>query len=188
MRYPLNLASQPFRRDRPIFAASVATAMLLGFLLVALVSLALTERKEMTGTRGRIDQLERQNRTLAAEQARLDAVLRKPENAEVLERSLFLNELLYRKGISWTKIFADLEKIAPYNVRVISIRPRVNARNQISLEMNIGAETTEPVVQFLMKLEASESFGATYVHSSLPPSQTEPLFRYRITVNYAQKV
>jgi hypothetical protein len=31
-------------------------------------------------------------------------------------------------------------------------------------------------------------FGATAVHSSLPPAQTEPLFRYRISVNYAQKL
>ena len=47
------------------------------------------------------------------EQARQDAILRQPENAEVLERSLFLNALLYRKGISWTRIFADLEKSFP---------------------------------------------------------------------------
>ena len=58
-----------------------------------------------------------------AEQAKLDAVLRKPENAQVLDRSVLLNSLLYRKGISWTKIFADLEKMLPHNVRVISIRP-----------------------------------------------------------------
>ena len=50
---------------------------------------------------------------MTAEQAQLDAVLRKPENAEVLERSVFLNALLVRKGISWTRIFADLEKVLP---------------------------------------------------------------------------
>ena len=61
------------------------------------------------------------------EQAELDAVLRKPENAEVLERSVFLNTLLLRKGISWTRILADLEKTMPHNVRIIQIHPSVDA-------------------------------------------------------------
>ena len=76
----------------------------------------------------------------------------------------------------------------PYNVRIISIRPEVNAQNQIRLEMNVGAETTEPVIEMLKRLESSEMFGATYVHTSLPPSQSEPLFRFRVSVNYAQSL
>jgi hypothetical protein len=53
--------------------------------------------------------------------------------------------------------------------------------------MMVGAEATEPVVDLLMKLEGSDAFGATSIHSSLPPSQTEPLYRYRLSVSYAQK-
>jgi hypothetical protein len=71
---------------------------------------------------------------------------------------------------------------------VISIRPSVNAQNQIVLEMSVGAEQTEPLLQLLMKLENSESFGHTSVSSILPPSQSEPLYRYRVNVNYAQKL
>jgi len=66
-------------------------------------------------------------------------VLRRPENAEVLERSVFLNALLYRKGISWTRIFADLEKIVPWNVKVLAIRPSVNSENQVMLDMTLGS-------------------------------------------------
>jgi len=36
-------------------------------------------------------------------------------------------------------------------------------------------------------LENSPAFGLTEVHNFLPPSQTEPLYRYRVTVNYGQK-
>ena len=39
-----------------------------------------------------------------------------------------------------------------------------------------------------MRLEASPQFGATQVNNWLPPSQTEPLYRYRVSVNYAQKL
>jgi len=41
-----------------------------------------------------------------------------------MERSLFLNALIDRKAISWTKLFADLEKVVPYNVRLVSVRLR----------------------------------------------------------------
>jgi Tfp pilus assembly protein PilN len=188
MRYPLNIATRPFRRDRAALVASGLVSLALAGVLVMLISLILLERGRLAQTRADVARLERRLRTLSAEQASIEGVLLRPENAEVLERSVFLNNLLHRKGISWTRIFADLEKIVPYNVRVMSIRPTVNAANQISLEMNLGSEATEPIVETLMRLEASEVFGATYVHNSLPPSQTEPLYRYRVSVNYAQKL
>jgi Tfp pilus assembly protein PilN len=183
----INLASQPFRRDRPIVVASFLLGGMLVILLITLISLAVSERSQVADTRRSIDALERQLKTLAAEQNRVDAVMRRSENAEVLERSLFLNTLLTRKGISWTRIFADLEKILPHNVRIMAIQPQVFDRQQLYLTMMVGAESTEPVEQFLWNLEGSDAFGATYVHSSLPPSQTEPLYRYRMSVSYAQK-
>jgi hypothetical protein len=187
MKVPINLASQPFRRDRPMLIGSAVAGVLLLALLGLLISLNLTERTRLASTRREVDRLERQLRVIAIEQAKLDAVLRKPENAQALDRSVLLNSLLLRKGISWTKIFADLEKILPHNVRVISIRPSVNALNQIMLEMNVGAEQTEPLLQLLIKLENAEQFGHTAVSSILPPSQSEPLYRYVVNVNYAQK-
>ena len=70
----------------------------------------------------------------------------------------------------------------------MSIRPSVNAQNQITLDMQVGAESPEPVIDLVRRLEGSPLFGAAYLHSSMPPSQTEPLFRCRVSVNYAQKL
>lgn len=188
MKISINLASQPFRRDRPLVIGSVVVGLLLIGTLGTLISLAMTDRARMADTRRSIDQLNARIRKAGAEQGRLDGVLRQPENAEVLERSVFLNQLLFRKGISWTRIFADLEKTLPHNVRLISVRPFVNAQNQITLDMNVGSEAPEPVITLLKALETSPLFGSAYLHSSLPPSQTEPLYRYRVSVNYAQKL
>jgi type IV pilus assembly protein PilN len=187
LRVPINLASEPFRRDRPVLVASTATGLLLVGLLGLLVSLSVMERGQATETNRTIARLEGQLRTLALEQARLEAVLRQPQNAEVLERNLFLNNLLYRKGISWTRIFDDLAKVVPHNVRLISVRPQVNAQNEVLLDMVVGAESGPPVVEMLRRLESAPQFGATSVHTTMPPSQSEPLLRYRLSVNYAQK-
>jgi hypothetical protein len=90
--------------------------------------------------------------------------------------------------VSWTKIFSDLEEVMPHNVRLVQVRPQINTRNQLGLDMVVAAQTVEPILEFLMKLEGSLVFGATTIHNSLPPSQSEPLFRYRVSVNYAQKL
>lgn len=188
LKIPLNLATEPFQRTRPVLAASAGIAVLLTGLLALLISLSVMETGQAAETRQSINDLEARLRTLAAEQAKLEAVLRKPENAVVLERSLFLNNLLYAKGISWTRLFDDLEKIMPHNVRLISIRPQVNSENQISLEMVVGAESSEPVIRMLAQLERAPEFGATLIHNFMPPSQNEPLLRYRVSVNYSQKL
>jgi len=108
MNVPVNLASQQFRRDRPLLIGSAVAGVLLLGLLVMLVSLNVGEQGRLKSTQAEIDVLNRRLQSVAIEQAKLDAVLRKPENAQVLDYSVLINSLLYRKGISWTRIFADL--------------------------------------------------------------------------------
>lgn len=188
MRIPINLASQPFRRDRAVLVASGLLSIVLIVLLVFLVSLNTLESSQVTETRKEIARLQAAIHATSSAQANEDAILRKPENAEVLERSLFLNALLYRKGISWTRIFSDLEKVVPYNVRIMAIRPSVAGPNQVSLDMTVGSEAPGPVIELLKNLEGSPRFGAVYSHSLLPPTQTDKLYRCRVSVNYVQKL
>jgi hypothetical protein len=56
------------------------------------------------------------------------------------------------------------------------------------LDMQVAAQTPEPVVDFLLRLEKAPQFGPPSVSNSLPPSQTDPFYRYRVSVTYAQKL
>lgn len=188
MKIPINLASQPFRRDRALLVASIAVSLVLVATLGGLISLILLDRSQLADVRHDLDQLNKEIRKVTSQQAGLDTVLRRPENTEVIERSVLLNELLYRKGISWTKILADLETTMPFNVRLTSIRPYVNKENQVTLDMQVGAETQGAVIEFLKALESSSLFESPSVPSSQAPSQSEPLFRSRVVVNYAQRL
>lgn len=189
IRVPINLASEPFRRDRPLFILSIAACLILVATLGLEVNTILRERRQASSTRAGIARANALLRTLGIEQSKLDGTLRRPENAEVLERSVFLNELIERKSISWTRIFADLEKVLPYNLRLISVRlPEVNSQNHVFLDVVVSAKDVAPVLDFLRKLEASPQFGPTSFVNSLPPSQTDPFYRYHVTVSYAQKL
>ena len=62
------------------------------------------------------------------------------------------------------------------------------ARNQVLLDMVVGSQSPEPVITFLKQLQTSPRFGPATVHNSAPPTDNEPLYRYRVSVNYAQKL
>lgn len=188
MRIGINLASEPFRRDRPWIVASVLLGAALVVTLGVMTYMAVAGRDEAFEARQDVDKARAQFTALTTEMNKLESVLRRTENGEVIERSVFLNQLLLRKSISWTRIFSDLEKVVPYNVRIISVRPQVTPQNEIYLEMVVGSQSPEPVIEMLMNMEGSSQFGATHVNNWLPPSQQEPLYRYRVSVNYAQKL
>ncbi|HEX5230056.1 MAG TPA: hypothetical protein VFW44_20225 [Bryobacteraceae bacterium] len=189
IRVPINLASEPFRRDRPLLVGSALLAIVLTLLLIYQVFTIVSERRQAADIRVAIARETAQLQRITAQQAKLNATLRRPENAEVLERSLFLNTLIERKGISWTKIFEDLGKVMPYNVKLVSVRlPEIDSNNQVLLDMVVGAETVPPILELFKRLEDSPQFGNTTVQSSAPPSQTDRFYRYHVTVNYAQKL
>lgn len=184
----LNLASDPFRRDRAMFVGTIALCVLLLGLLSVLIALAILERGRADNARTQIEGLEKQQAAQQAELNRIEALMRQTENAEVLERSVFLNSLIKRKGISWTRIFSDLAQVMPADVRLVGVRPQLNGEEQVVLTMTVAAATSGPVVNLLTKLEQSPLFGATAVANWRPPGQTETNFTYVITTNYQQKL
>jgi type IV pilus assembly protein PilN len=156
MRIPINLASEPFRHDRPMLVASGVCAVLLAGLLGVLVFLIAADRARQGDSRQQVNRLNRELAALSSEQAQLDATLRQPANASILERSLLLNTLVERKSVSWTRIFADLEAVMPPNVRLIQVRlPQIDSRNQVLLDMvfsqaiaNVAAFRSGDLAQF----------------------------------------
>ena len=188
MRLPINLSREPFRRDRPILIASAFTGVLLLPTLVLLVTISLSERAQAAQAQLDLARVQRQLTAIRNEQGKLDSQMRQPENEVVLDRSILINSIIRRKAISWTRIFGDLGTVLPHNVRVAVIRPQVNAKDELLLDMTVESESPEPVIQFISKLEGSDIFGSTEVSAITAPTQNDPFFRYRISVNYAQKL
>ncbi len=188
IKIPVNLASEPFRRDRPVLVASAVAALLLVAVLAMQLTTIMSQREAGKESRETLASLEARISQLDQEQARIQNELRQPDNAAVLDRSVFLNLLLQRKGISWTRMFADLENVFPGHVRLVTIRPYVTGDNRVQLDMIVGSPEPEPVIDLLKRLETSPLFGETSLVNSQPPTQNEPLYRYRLSVNYAQKL
>ena len=188
MNLHLNLASHPFGRRRLFWLASSVSAAVLAILAVGLVVYYFQNHELAPQLVAAEVRLRNQLRALQAEEAELKAKLAQPENEQVLERSLFLNQLLYRKGISWTRTFADLEEIFPPRVRIVQVRPEVTPDNKLFLAMTVGAETPPDFIELAKALEESELFGSWELRGESPPTENDPVYKYSLSVSYDQQL
>jgi len=189
----INLASQPFRRERAQNAMIAAACVALTCSLLVLIGLFLHERAQAGDLRSVIDAQNSTLHRLQREQAQFSRVLAKPENADVFATNVFLNELIARRGVSWTRVFSDLGTVLPENMRLLAIRlPQVGedstGTNRVQLDMIVASEKSEAVIGLLKNLEESPLFGAASVVTQTPPNQNDPFYKYRVTVAYAQKL
>lgn len=190
----INLASKPFGRER---AENVLLAAICGALICSLFVLTvlfLHTRSRAADLRKQIDAENRTLHGLQVQQQRYSTILRRPENADVFSQSVFLNELIARRGVSWTRVFQDLGTVLPANMRLIAIRlpqvPQEDAAgtNRVQLDMVVESEKPQTIVSLLKNLQESNLFGAAATMTQTPPTQNDPYFKFRVTVPYAQKL
>jgi hypothetical protein len=190
----INLASQPFRRERAQNAAYALISAVLACTLLVLGILILHERSRAADLRRTIEAETRELHRYQKDEAQFSTVLGKPENADVFSTSVFLNELIARRAVSWTRAFKDLATVMPENMRLLGIRlPQLptedaNGTNHVQLDMAVGTDRPETVIELLKKLQESSLFGAATVVTQQPPTQNDPLYKFRVTVGYAQKL
>ncbi len=79
-------------------------------------------------------------------------------------------------------------------MRLIGIRlpqvpaENVNGTNRVQLDMILGTDRPDAVIELLRRFQRSDLFGDAQVMNQQPPTQNEPLYKYRVTVAYAQKL
>ena len=187
-RGELNLATSPAGGYRAFFVlACVAATALLGaaaWLTTTFLAHDGPPRELLERERELMDE----QRSLGDLGANASAKLRSEHAVEILDRTAFLNELLVRKSVSWTRTFLDLEEVLPPNVRVLTIEPRVAYVDRIQLDMTVSAKTPADFIEFLKALEGSELFGSPVLRGSVPPGDVDPTFRYQLAVEYDQQL
>ncbi len=190
----INLASQPFRRERAQNAAFALLCIALTCSLAVLISLIFHARAQAADLRRGINADTTELRRLQKEQAQFSRVLAKPENEDVFAKNVFLNELIARRAVSWTRVFKDLGTVMPSDMRLVGVRlPQVAAEdgsstNRVQLDMEVGADRPDVIIELLKRLQTSQLFGAAKMVAQQPPTQNDRLYRYRVTVEYAQKL
>lgn len=190
----INLASQPFRRERAQNALWAGTCIVLTCTLFVLVGLYLHVRAQAGEIRHTIEAQRVELQALQREQTQYSSILSKPDNSEVFARSVFLNQLIARRGVSWTRVFEDLGTVMPARVRLLGIRlPQVGAEdasgtNRVQLDMQVATDTPDQIITFLKNLQQSTLFGSASMLNQAPPTENDHFYKFRIVVDYGQKL
>jgi type IV pilus assembly protein PilN len=157
MRPNINLATQPYedvRRFTAIWTGLIGALLLSAIVLSVLVYKRWHEYRQVS----RAISIEKNVlQELEDQQAQGLVILNRPENQEVRQRSDFLNQLILRKEVSWTKIFGSLEKMMPPRLRVLSVQPSVE-QGQILISMQVGGDSRDRVAELVRRMERSKTF------------------------------
>lgn len=165
MRFEINLASQPYENVRRFLLAWGLVLALAVVFTGALIYVAAASLRTSYHTR-RLIASERQKLEHLEEQEKADlAVLNRPENRDVRDKSRLINSLIRRKQFSWTLIFSDLERIMPSRLHVVSIRPQLDVDNQLEVRLLVAGESREKAIELVQKMEQSKSFRRAQVLS-----------------------
>lgn len=176
----------------------IAWGSVVGVLLVLAIVLTVGVVKRWHRYRQMSEDLNREHLVLDdldAKQRQGLAILNRPENLDVREKSQFINELITRKQVSWTTIFTDLEQLMPPHLRVLGVEP-ISKDGQVQVQMILGGDSRERAAQLASRMERSNVFRNPLIRDEtageLQPGQPKPqggdLMHFRVTAEYVPGV
>jgi type IV pilus assembly protein PilN len=172
LRIDINLATRPYEDSRRFWTYWGTGLALLALLTLLLGYLAVSGFLQASRERAKMADLQRQLAAYDAEKSNAEAMLSRPENRVVRDRSRFLNDLFLRKAFSWTKVFEDLERVMPAHLHVVSIHPDMSKDNNLEIKLIVAGESREQALDLVRKMEGSKRFKQTQIESER--SETEP--------------
>ncbi len=173
MRLEINLASQPYQDLRRFLWRWGLALLAVAVMSVALVYAAVSQYRAWRSTNAAAARLRQQIAEIDREHAAAAAYLDQPAHRGTRDRSQFLNGLIARKAFSWTLVMADLEKIMPAELHVVSIKPTVNDENELQISLEVAGRTRDPGLELVRRMEQSPDFRDAYVENESIEQQTK---------------
>lgn len=152
-----NLSTRPFYNEGAvrlaIVAVAAAAALLTAFNVTRVTRLSHSDTE--LGTRAATD--EARARALRASAVRLRRSVDPGQLDVVSEQARQANELIDRRTFSWTELFNRFETTLPADVRITSVRPKLDETGN-HVTMTVVARTVDDVGRFMENLEATGAF------------------------------
>jgi type IV pilus assembly protein PilN len=158
MKTTINLATRPFVNYRPFLVGTGLAVFLAVGVTVGLAIASAHAWQERTTARTRIGELKERHHQLTEQQREVEATLLDPNTQRRLERVRFLNQMIQRKVFPWTHLFFDLQEMLPGDARILSLAPSHRPDGRLQVEIQMGSEGPEAVIEFVQNLEKSEKF------------------------------
>src|SRR5438067_5851137 len=153
-----NLATRPFYNERVVHLAILLLALIVAIASIFNVTrvVQLSRSDTRLGTKASRD--EARAAELRASAARLRASVDPKQIEFVSVEARKANDLIDRRTFSWTELFNRFETTLPDEVRIASVRPRVDRERGIILNISVIARTVDDVKAFIANLEGTGAF------------------------------
>ncbi len=169
----INLASSPYRNDLPIWATlGVLSALALAFsgynawaFFTADARRAELEA-EIAGHRERMHEKK-------VEADKLKLVLSKVDEETLASQAGFVSSILERRNFSWTQLFNALERVTPWDVKLVSIRPQFETLNRLTGKERVRVQVQGVARSFESFLGLQESLQDASMFSEITPEDYE---------------
>lgn len=171
MRLDINLATHAYEDARQFWSRWGTGVVLLGIVTVGLLGLTVSGWFNARMDHQKMNEIRAQIAEREQERAAAEALLNRPENRSMRERSQYLNELIARKAFSWTQAIEGLERVMPPRVHLVSIQPELNEDNQLSIKMVVAGDSTEHALELVKRMEGSKHFRDTHIEAQTHVSQ-----------------
>ena len=177
----LNLASRPYRDERPFIIVVVVSSLLIAFLTLMNFDAWYRYRNETRETRAKTASLEKQ---AEQERARTDALnqkLRAVDTKRLAKQTQFANAVIAERAFSWSELLDRLEHVLPDYVRIESISPSFMPNGMVSLSMQCAARDSDGMVKTLNQLNHDNHFTNAFPRNL---DHTEQGYRFSLGVEY----
>jgi hypothetical protein len=153
-----NLSTRPFYNERAVHLWLLVIAIAAASLTIFNVSRVIYYSRSDTelATRAKRDEDRAVRLRADAVQQRASVDPRQVEFASVEARRA--NDLIDRRTFSWTELFNRFETTLPADVRITSVRPKLEPDRRIVLTITALARNVDDINEFMENLEATGAF------------------------------
>jgi len=181
----VNLASQPFRDYRPVYAVVVVTSLVVAFMMLNNFDTWYRYQRDTKSTRTDISKYERE---IEQERRRAEVANRQIKGIDLTalgKQSKFVNAQLAERAFSWSELLDRLEATMPNDVRINSVSPSFSDDGQVHLSLSCEAKSATGMIGTINRFNSSP-----YFYSPFPTNEdnTESGFRFGLGVDYRPSI
>jgi hypothetical protein len=178
-----NLAARPFLNTRPVWLVAAAAGLLALALIAANTVFFVRTGRTLAPLVEHRDRLV-EERALAANLSGLVAHLAKVPWKSLGARVNATNVILREHNFSWLAMLDDVERVMPYDVRIVQISPDVGPA-EVDLHIRVVAKNREAMIELLENLVSDPSFSRPTPQSESTPEQSQSAsYQMALSVRY----
>ncbi len=157
-----NLSTRPFYNERGVHGAILAAGLVVAvFTIFNLTQIVLLTRSH-SALSSEAAAVDTRARELRAHAAQTRQAIDSKQLDSVSNAAREVNEIINQRLFSWTELLNRLETTLPDDVRITSLRPRVDRDGAITVQMTVAGRSVDDLEQFMANLEETTAFSDVF--------------------------